>query len=100
VGTAIGGIVGSIGGSILGADGMEALSQKLLGLNSDNRTDNSSKIPKANPDKPQTIEQTLATIGSLKVATTRYAEIARLQWWMKHPRPKPWTLRKSKRFTP
>lgn len=66
VGTAIGGIVGSIGGSILGADGMEALSQKLLGLNSDNRTDNSSKIPKANPDKPQTIEQTLATIGSLQ----------------------------------
>ena len=66
VGTAIGGIVGSIGGGILGADGMEALSQKLLGLNSDNRIDNSSKIPKANPDKPQTIEQTLATIGSLQ----------------------------------
>lgn len=43
IGTTIGGIVGSVAGGILGADGMEALSQKLLGLNLDNRIDNTAK---------------------------------------------------------
>ena len=65
IGTTIGGIVGSIAGGILGADGMEALSQKLLGLNSDNRIDNTAKLPTVN-SKPKTIEETLATVGSLQ----------------------------------
>jgi hypothetical protein len=65
IGTTIGGIVGSIAGGILGSDGMEALSQKLLGLNSDNRIDNTAKLPTVN-SKPKTIEETLATVGSLQ----------------------------------
>jgi hypothetical protein len=44
---------------------MEALSQKLLGLNSDNRIDNTAKLPTVN-SKPKTIEETLATVGSLQ----------------------------------